>query len=314
MLKKNDSPTEPHFLVRQLQSAAHYARTQGASIRVALLRTKLWISLGVMTLVLTVGGYRWHSRNGLVIGFFIAVAINTLVFFYDEWRLMTIFPSTELEGRDPWGLLALTRDLARQMRQPKPELREVQHSTPFLFSAGLLPSRLKIFISSSLVTRLTPAEVRAVIAHEILRSKTGLTQITTASVAIADLFLIVAGSLDYVLTGSFILRRRRQRVYFGPFTWMIFPVIAAFLRLTIPRKSFLSVDRVAAKDLGFEQDLMSAFVKLDAYGKNMPLDVNLAEAALFATDPLSSHSWSNWASVQPSLAHRATSLTGHYPL
>jgi len=314
MLKKSGSPSEPHLVVRALQNAAHRLRAHGAGGLAALGRTQLWIALGLLTLVLTVGGYQWHSRNGLVVGFFIAVAVNALVFFYDEWRLMTIFPSTEIEGRDPWGLLALARDLARQMRQPMPMLREVPHSTPFLFSAGLTPSRLKIFISSSLVQRLSPAEVRAVIAHEILRSKTGLTQITTASVAIADLFLILAGAIDTVLTARLIFRRRKQRVYFGPITWMIFPLIAAFLRLTIQRKNFLSVDRVAAKQMGFEQPLVSAFVKLDAYGKNLPLDVNLAEAALFATDPLSFHSWSNWASVQPSLENRATALTGHYPL
>lgn len=314
MLKKTDSPSERHILVRTALVLARDLRTQAVQVIQSLGRTKLWWALLGLTVALTVGGYHLNSRNGLVIGFFIAVAINVLVYFYDEWRLMAIFPSTEIEGRDPWGLLRLTRDLAQQTGLPMPMLREVRSSTPFLFSAGLMPSRLKIFISSALATRLTPEEVRAVIAHELLRSKTGLTQITTAAVAIADLFLMVAGAIDHILTARFLFRRRKRRVYFGPCTWVIFPILAAFLRLTIRRKGFLSVDRIAAKDMGYEQALMSAFVKLDSYGKNLPLDVNLAEAALFAMDPLSFHSWSNWASVQPSLENRAIALTGRYPL
>jgi heat shock protein HtpX len=60
--------------------------------------------------------------------------------------------------------------------------------------------------------------------------------------------------------------------------------------------------------------LAQALTKLDAYNKTLPLDVNLAEAALFVVDPLAKHGWSSWASVQPSIEDRVRNLVGRYPL
>jgi heat shock protein HtpX len=279
-------------------------------------QVKLWLALVILSLCFMVSGYQLYDRNGLVVGFFVALGMNALVFFYDEWRLLGLFPSTEIEGHDPWGLVALNRSLARQNGLPMPRLHEVHSETPFIFSAGLVPARLKIFISSSLVIRLNPDELKALFTHELLRSQTGLTQLATAAVSIADMWLIVAGLVDALLTLRFIWHRRskRTRVIFGPLTAMSFPFVAIFLRVIIRRKSYLSVDRMAVSQTGQEKSLLNALVKLDAYGKNLPLDVNLAEAALFSVNPLSFYKWSRWIAVQPTLESRARSLTGHFPI
>lgn len=300
--------------VASVAAASLWSRTRKALERVN--HAKLWLTLAFVSLTFMIGGYHFKDRNGLVIGFFVALAMNALVFFYDEWRLLDIFPATEIEGRDPWGLLALTRCLARASGAPQPSLYEIPSETPFLFSAGLIPTRLKIFVSSSLVKRLTADELQAVITHELLRSQTGITQLATAAAAIADLWLMAARTVDAVLTMRFLWarRRRKSRVFCGPLSCLSFPVVALFLRLVIRRKNYLSVDRMAASQIGKESALVTAFMKLDAYGKNLPLDVNLAEAALFTVNPLSLYRWSRWTSVQPSLEIRATALTGHFPL
>jgi len=251
-----------------------------------------------------------------LIGFFVALGLNALVFFYDEWRLLSLFPSTEIEGRDPWGLVALNRSLAKKHGLPTPSLYEVASETPFIFSAGLIPARLKIFVSTSLVRRLNADELTALFTHELLRSHVGLTQLTTAAVSVADMWLIVARFIDALLTARFIWARRSKqaRLCFGPITTVSFPFVVIFLRLIIRRKRYLFVDRMAASQIGQEKLLVSALVKLDSYGKNLPLDVNIAEAALFSVNPLSLYKWSRWAAVQPSLESRTIALTGHFPL
>jgi heat shock protein HtpX len=315
----------------------------------AVRRNRLWLSLMTLSLTIAVSGYHLNGRMGLLIGFFIAVGLNLLVAFYDEWRLMALFPASELEGQDPWSILKLTREVSRQIqtqlltqsqtqsqqqtaadertRATLPSVWLVKSPTPFIFSAGLLPSRLKVFISSGLISRLSEAEIRALLTHELLKSKTGLTQITTAAAAIADVWMLAASWADYLITCRFIFALLRQksdqkrdqtndlkRVYFGPFTWILFPLLAGFLRLVIHRKTILKIDRMTASDFGQLDAFVSALVKLDSYGKNLPLNVNLVEAALFSVDPLASYSWSNWASVQPSIESRTVALTGHFPL
>ena len=189
----------------------HAAKTAVVALRswfngvlTRLNRAKLWIALALISIGFMVGGYQLYDRNGLVIGFFAALGMNALVFFFDDWRLMGLFPSTEIEGRDPWGLVALIRGLAKQHGLPQPSLHEVESETPFVFSAGLVPARLKIFISTSLVRRLSSEELKALFTHELLRSQTGLTQLTTAAVAIADIWLIAAGLVDALLTLRFL--------------------------------------------------------------------------------------------------------------
>jgi heat shock protein HtpX len=150
--------------------------------------SRLWVTLGLLSLAIAVAGYRIGDRYGLVIGFFIALSLDALIFFYDEWRLLNQFPSEEIEGADAWGLNRLTKDLAKRLAHPMPCLREVESETPFLFAAGLFQSRLKIFVSSALARKLSNEELSAVIACELERSKLGLTRTTTATVAAADLF------------------------------------------------------------------------------------------------------------------------------
>jgi heat shock protein HtpX len=100
----------------------------------------------------------------------------------------------------------------------------------------------------------------------------------------------------------------------GPFTFISLPFVAIFLRLVIRRSSTLLCDTQAGATFGDVGTLAQALTKLDAYNKTLPLDVNLAEAALFVVDPLAKHGWSSWASVQPSIEDRVRNLVGRYPL
>ena len=97
----------------------------------------LWIVLGAISLLMTWGGYElgnhWGSRYGLLIGFFAAVAFNALIFIYGEWRLQSQFVGRELEGQDPWGLLALSRELSAKLKLPRAQLCEISSETPFIF-------------------------------------------------------------------------------------------------------------------------------------------------------------------------------------
>src|SRR4051812_48367303 len=88
-------------------------------------KTKLWLILGLASVGISIGGYHFGDRYGLVVGFFIALGLDALIFFYDEWRLLNQFPSEEIEGNDAWGLNSLARRLAKRLGHRTPSLREI---------------------------------------------------------------------------------------------------------------------------------------------------------------------------------------------
>src|SRR6476469_2659052 len=142
-----------------------------------------------------------------------------------------------------------------------------------------------------------------------MRFQLGQTRTTTAIVAFADLWLILVGALDAAFMLRFVFKKRPLKKWNqGPFTLISFPFVALFLRLVIRRSKAFRADRRAAETFGDEKVLAQALLKLDAYSKTLPLDVNLAEAALFLVNPLASYSWSRWASVQPPIEERVKNL------
>lgn len=279
---------------------------------------QVWIALALGSYLAMWLGFRFGDRFGLLMGFFLAVGLCALVVFYDDWRLDTHFAGLDLEGTDPYGVIETTRKLAHTLHLPLPHLRLVENLTPFVFSAGLTRRRLRIFLSSAALKRLEPEELKAVLAYQLMRFHTAQTRVATATAALSDLLFVISGAFDAALFLRIFLPlftgRSPRRSCPGPFTWAMLPFATMFLRLVIHRKSISAVDHLTANRFGCTENLARALVKLDSYGKTLPLDVNAAEASLFTVDPLASSNWSKWTSVQPPIQERVLALAGRYPL
>lgn len=273
---------------------------------------KVWIFLALTTLTLTIGGYIGADRHGLLIGFLCSVALNAWVIFYDELHLFSLFPSTELEGHDAWGLLRMTKELASRLRMKSPRLFLVKTTTPLSFSAGILPMRSTVFLSSALLDRLQPDELRSVLAFELLRIQSKQTRTASVVSSLTGLLVSVANGLDSVLLLRFL--RRRKPCSWGPFLWLVSPFVAVIVHLSIPRRSFLEFDQKVTQLIDQPKVWPQTLLKLDSYIKTMPLDISLADAPLFTVNPLARYRWCRFALAQPTIETRLQALTGRFPL
>lgn len=273
---------------------------------------KVWIFLALTTLTMTIGGYIWADRQGLLIGFLSSVGLNAWVIFYDELHLFSLFPSTELEGHDAWGLLRMTKELSTQLRLKSPRLFLAKTTTPLVFSAGVLPMRSSIFLSSTLIERLQPDELRAILAFELLRIQNKQTRTASVVSSLTGLVVFIANGLDSVLLFRFF--RKKKVGSWGPFLWLASPFLATIIHLSIPRRSFLEIDQNVAKLTGQPKVWAQTLLKLDSYIKTMPLNISLADAPLFTVNPLARYRWYRFAIAQPSVEMRLEALTGRFPL
>lgn len=294
-----------------------------ASVRAA----KVGLVLGGLSFFLIIGGYALASRFGLLFGFLAALSVNSLVFFYADLRLASLFPGREVEGQDPWGLLRVTKELARRAQIPCPTLKIIKSHTPLAFSAGLLPTRSTIAISTALVEKFSEQELRIVLAYEIHRLKTQATAASTAASALVGFVTLLASFIDDILLLRFMTRwsarmRERRAQYLrhggvngGPMTLLVSPFVALFVRLSVSRRSIFEAD-LAARDLAkVDSGLVARTLwKLDSFVKTRPFPVNLAEAHLFMVSPLARYPFWKFATAQPTTASRLQNLTGHAPL
>ena len=289
-------------------------------------QSKVWVVMAVLSLALIFIGHSL-GRFGLLFGFMLALSVNTLVFFYADFRLSTLFPGQELEGQDAWGLIRQTRELARSMGVHVPTLVLIHSTTPLAFSAGLLPHHSRIYLSDELLKRLSNDEIRIVLAYELHRLKTQQTSAATAASALVGLLTFTARIIDDVLLfrWAFALlpgARARQEnllrhsgILLGPMTLLVSPFVALLVRLSISRRALIESDHAAGEITAAGNGSVARTLwKLDSYAKTRPFPVNLAEAHLFTVSPLTRYPMWRFASAQPPIEARLKALTGFEPL
>lgn len=292
----------------------------------SLASAKVWVVMTLISLALIIGGHAL-GRFGLLLGFLLALSVNSLVFFYADLRIASLFPGRELEGQDAWGILRETKALARVLGIPKPAVVLIESQTPLAFSAGLLPSRSTIYLSRELLQRLTPEEIRVVLAYELHRLKTQQTASATAASALVGFLTHTARAIDNVITfrwflGLFASVRARRATLLnhggitsGPMTLLVSPLAALLVRASVSRKALLTSDK-ASSELTNEGygTVARTLWKLDSYAKTRPFPVDLAEAHLFTVSPLTRYPMWKFASAQPPIETRLKALTGYEPL
>jgi heat shock protein HtpX len=203
------------------------------------------------------------------------------------------------------------QSLSKQLGVRRPTVYRIETATPIVLAAGLLPTQSSLFVSEELMKRLTPDEVRAVLAFELIQLKERQSSIATAASAVAGIFALSAMFIDrIVFLGFFYLRPARP----GLALVLVSPLIALIVRMSVSRKGILRADREAAALIGNERILARALWKLDAYVHARPLDVSPADAHLFVVNPGRSFARSRLFQAHPTVKQRITHLVGHYPI
>jgi heat shock protein HtpX len=155
---------------------------------------------------------------------------------------------------------------------PKPKLAVAELPAPNAFTVGVLRSQSTIAVASSLLDRLEPKEVEAVIAHELGH----VAHRDAAVVTAASLFPIAGAFLGRWRFGDrdYTTRKRDWREYLlWPFEMILAVTLYLFgslLTLAISRYREFDADRFSAVVTGTPEHLMSALQKLDGAAKAIP--------------------------------------------
>ena len=200
-------------------------------------------------------------------------------------------------AEDP--LLRSTLDrLAAQVSIPPPKLHLIDDTFPRAFAVGRGPRSATVAVSAGLLSALPPAELEAVLAHEVahVRARDVLTQ--TYAVLLSTTLLEVAR------IGGFLSRFLLA---------VLAPVGAAFTHLLLSPKRELAADALAAQ-LVDPHDVADALIRLDRAAELVEFSAAPSTEPLYTVSPFDhTERVSRMFQTHPQLAERVSRLRGIAP-
>src|SRR4029077_5670595 len=275
---------------------------------------------GVKTVVLLaligalfMGVGSFFGSGGLLIGFGLGlIFVGGSYWFSDKLavRAAGAVPVSEAEAPK---LYAVVRDLTSRMDLPMPAIYISPAAQPNAFATGRNPHHPPVAVTQGLLQVVDDDELRGVLAHEISHVANRDILITSVAAAAAMGITFVArmamwGALFGGLGGN---GQDRNGNMFGALAMMILaPIAAVMLQMSLSRSREYEADHSGAELLGNGEPLARALEKIEAYAKQVPMDIDPAQATAYIINPLTGRkvNFSNLFQTHPPTAERVARL------
>jgi heat shock protein HtpX len=277
------------------------------------LKTAVLLAL-LGALIMGIGSF-W-GQGGLVIAFLFALAlVGGSYWFSDKMAVAAAQAKPVTEDEAP-RLYAIVRELSARDNVPMPRVYLSPAAQPNAFATGRNPQHAVVAVTQGLMQALDDDEIRGVLAHEMSHVKNR--DILIGSVA-AGLAMIITFAARMAMWGAIFTGGGRDNEggnIFGLLAMAILaPVAAGLLQMALSRSREYQADASGAHLIGTGEPLARALEKIEAYAKQIPMDVNPAQATAYIINPLTGRkvSFANLFSTHPPTADRIARLrSGQY--
>jgi heat shock protein HtpX len=268
--------------------------------------------LAALMAIFVVMGYVIGGQMGMVIAFFVALAMNLFSFWNSDTMVLKMFRGVEVDENTAPEYYRMVRDLAARAELPMPRVYVLPSAQPNAFATGRSPSHSAVACSTGLLELLDPPELAGVIAHELAHIKNRDTLTMTVAASIGGAISMLAQWLQF----SMLFGGRDN--HNNPLGWIgvlaaaiIAPFAAMLVQMAISRSREYQADRLGAMICGNPIWLASALNKLDEGAHriiNEDAEAVPAAAHLFIVNPLNGRGFDNWFSTHPSMDNRISEL------
>ncbi|HEY0689430.1 MAG TPA: zinc metalloprotease HtpX [Kribbella sp.] len=229
---------------------------------------KTAILLGGLTALFLAAGAALGGRRGVVIAFFLSVAMNAGTYFWSDklaLRAMAARPVSEAEA--PW-FYSMVRELVGN--RPMPRLYISPVAQPNAFATGRNPEHAAVCVTEGILQVLEPRELRAVLGHE-------LSHVYNRDILISSIAATLAGALTALAHLAYLLpfgssSDDDERSPLGALLMLILgPLAAGLIQLAISRSREYQADASGAELTGDPLALASALEKIERGTQVAPL-------------------------------------------
>ncbi|SOD72343.1 heat shock protein [Jatrophihabitans sp. GAS493] len=268
---------------------------------------KTAVLFGALSGLLLLLGGLFFGRSGLIIAFFLALAINAFSYFNSDKIALRSMQSRPVSEAEQPAMYSIVRELATAAHQPMPRLYVSPTASPNAFATGRSPRHAAVCCTEGILQILDRRELRAVLGHElshvynrdILISSVAAT-FATAVTFVANFALFFGGGDD-----------RDRNPIAGLLMVFLAPVAASIIQLGISRSREFQADESGAILSNDPLALASALAKLQS-GTNaapLPQDPTLVTTShLMIANPFGAKGMSKLFATHPPMPERIARL------
>jgi heat shock protein HtpX len=183
---------------------------------------------------------------------------------------MGLVRARELPVGEAAGFHSTVERLAALARVAKPRLYLMDDGLPRALAAGRGPRGSALAVSTGLLTAATPAELEAVLAHELAHVRHRDVVVQTSVVVLA------ATLLELSRVGGWFAR---------PLLFVLGPIASAFVHLMLSPKREFVADAGAAALCGSPHPMADALVRLDQAAELVSFQGSPATEPLYTVNP-----------------------------
>jgi heat shock protein HtpX len=226
------------------------------------------------------------GTTGLALGLLLGVAFAGGSYWFSDTlaiKAARAQPVTEAQAPELW---VLVEDLTRRAGMPMPRLYISPERQPNAFATGRNEHHAAVCCTQGILQVLSEDELRGVLAHELshVRNHDILISSVAAAVALAIMFLARIAMFGAIFGGG---GRDGEGNAFGLLAMAILaPIAAMVVQLALSRSREYQADASGAHLLHDGEPLARALQKIEAYAKQVPMNVSPAEATAYIVNPL----------------------------
>jgi heat shock protein HtpX len=271
---------------------------------------KTALLLGVLTAMLVLIGGAVGGRQGMLIAFIFAVAMNFASYWFSDKIVLSMYGAQPIEESEAPALYAIVRRLATRAGIPMPRVYLISVDTPNAFATGRDPEHAAVAVTEGIMRILNEEELEGVLAHE-------LSHVKNRDVLISTIAATLAGAITYLAHmaqwAAFFGGGRSEDDEGGSAAGMILmailaPIAALLVQMAVSRSREYQADATGARLAGRSWGLAGALEKLQIASQAVPMAANPATAHLFIVNPLSGRALMSLFSTHPPIEERIARL------
>ena len=269
---------------------------------------RTWLLIAALTgLLVAIGA----AIGGGALYLFVVLAVGMNLagyWFSDRIALRASRAQPVRPGQLP-ELEAIVDDLARRAEVPVPRLYRIPSEQPNAFATGRNPAHAAVAVTEGLLERLPVEEIRGVLAHEFAHIKNRDILISSIAAMVAGGISAIASIVQFSMLFGGSDEEDSPLGLIGTLAAIVVaPIAAMLLQLGVARQREYLADAAGAQLLGHAAPLADALESLERGAQAIPMNVNPAQASLYAINPLPRQGLATLFMTHPPLAERIRRL------
>ena len=274
---------------------------------------KTTLLLGLMTVLVVWIGNLLGGRQGMIIAFILAIAMNFFSYWYSDKIVLKMYRAKKVTPQQRPDIYEMVRFLAGRAAIPVPKIYIIPEDAPNAFATGRNPENAVVAVTEGLLSLMDRDEIMGVIAHEMAHIKNRDILIGSIAATMAGAIMILASMARWsaFLGGGSDDDEGGGLGMIGLIVMSILaPMAAMLVQMAISRAREYHADQTGSSFVGQPGGLANALGKLGAFSKKIPLRSNPNTAHMFIVNPLSGGGITALFSTHPPLEERIARLTG----